>query len=288
MLKKRVAATLVVREGIVVQSIGFARYLPVGRPAVAVEFLNQWGIDEIILLDISATRQERGPDYAMVKGLAQYCRVPLTVGGGITHLNHISELMHCGADRVAFNQAVLRQPELLTAASNLFGAQCVVVSIDSHGTDTGYQVHDYLQGSDLGLHPSVLAHSMQERGAGEILIHSVDRDGSYQGFDLTLVNSVCSAVSIPVICSGGAGHPMHFLDVFKGTSACAATAANFFHFSEHSVTRTKALLAQHLPVRHETTFDYAGAQFDADGRLLKKPDQVLDEMLFEKIEKEVI
>lgn len=288
MLKKRIAATLVVRDGLVVQSIGFSRYLPVGRPAVTVEFLNHWGIDEIILLDITASRKGCQPDYALVRGLATYCRVPLTVGGGISHLDHISELLHCGADRVALNQAGLHQPELITAAAHRFGAQCVVASIDACQTPDGHKSYDYLLGSLLEQSPAVLARSLEGYGAGEILIHSVDRDGSYRGFDLPLVNSICEEVTIPVICSGGAGHPQHFLDAFSGTAACAATAANFFHFSEHSVTRTKAFLARYMSVRHETMFDYADASLDPDGRLMKKDDQVLDDMLFEKIEKEVI
>jgi cyclase len=288
MLKKRIVAMLVVKDGIVVQSIGFKRYLPVGKPAIAVEFLNQWGIDEIILLDISATRNSCPPDYAMVRSASKHCRVPLTVGGGITHIDHITELMHCGADKVALNQAALHQPELLTMAAHLFGDQCLVASIDGVLTDAGYRVFDYRQQTTIDQTPSELAVQLQQFGAGEILINSVDRDGSYCGFDPVLISSVCKAVTVPIICVGGAGCAQHFIDVFQQTNVNAAAAANFFHFTEHSVTTTKALINQHITVRHETYFDYRDARFDASARLLKKDDLLLEDMLFELIEKEVI
>jgi cyclase len=288
MLKKRIVAMLVVKDGIVVQSIGFKRYLPVGKPAIAVEFLNQWGIDEIILLDISATSNRCPPNYAMVRSASKHCRVPLTVGGGITHIDQITELMHCGADKVALNQSVLYQPELLTMAAHLFGDQCLVASIDGVLTDAGYRVFDYRQQTTIDQTPAELAVQLQQFGAGEILINSVDRDGSYCGFDPVLISSVCKAVTVPIICVGGAGCAQHFIDVFQQTNVNAAAAANFFHFTEHSVTTTKALINQHIPIRHETYFDYRDARFDASARLLKKDDLLLEDMLFELIEKEVI
>jgi imidazole glycerol-phosphate synthase subunit HisF len=288
MLKKRIVATLLIKDGIVVQSVGFKRYLPVGKPAIAVEFLNNWGVDEIILLDISATRNGCPPDYAMVKSASVHCRVPLTVGGGIIHIDHVSELMHCGADKVAFNQAALYQPNLITKVAQLFGDQCVVASIDGILTNVGHQVYDYWQRKALNQTPADLAIQLQSLGAGEILINSVDRDGSYQGFDRMLIDSVCAAVTLPVICCGGAGHPKHFVEVFQRTHVSAAAAANFFHFTEHSVTTTKALINQHISVRHETYFDYQDSHFGADGRLLKRDDRELEDMLFVRIQKEVI
>lgn len=288
MLKKRIVATLVVKDGIVVQSLGFDRYLPVGRPEIAVEFLNQWGIDEIILLDIDATRKGRPPDFAMVKDASIHCRVPLTVGGGVTQIAHIKQLMHCGADKVSFNQSALHQSDLLTEASRMFGVQCVVASIDSLLTDTGHRVYDYRQRSAQAQKPAELAKQLQQLGAGEILINSIDRDGTYRGFDLELINSVCAAVTVPVICCGGAGNAQHFVDVFRQTRVSAAAAANFFHFTEHSVTTVKAQVNREVPVRHETHADYAGSRFDEVGRLLKRDDRELEAMLFVHIEKEVI
>lgn len=288
MLKKRIAAVLVVKDDIVVQSVGFQRYLPVGKPAIAVEFLNQWGIDEIILLDITASRKGRQPNFALVRSLAQHCRVPLTVGGGITHLAHIHELMHCGADKVAFNQAALHHPDLLTEAARVFGDQCIVASIDARWAGNGYRVYDYLIGQTLALSPSDLASRLQAIGAGEILLNSVDRDGMKSGFDLDLINQTADAVTVPLIVCGGAGVPAHFLDVLEKTSASAIAAANFFHFFEHSVTITKALTQQHSAIRHETHALYQDNDLDAMGRLLKKPDTTLEALLYLKIEKEVI
>ena len=288
MLKKRIIATLVVRDGIVVQSMTFNRYLPVGKPDIAVEFLNEWGIDEIILLDISATRDGRGPDYAMVRSVASHCRVPLTVGGGIGQIEHISELMHCGADKVAFNHATLHHPALLTAAARLFGDQCIVASVDALLTDAGHRVYNYREHATQQQTPMEFASQLQRLGAGEILINSVDRDGSYLGFDLALIADVCAAVTIPVICCGGAGRAQHFSDAFQQTRVSGAAAANFFHFTEHSVTATKAQISQIIPVRHETYFNYKCSRFDVDGRLLKKEDRELEDLLFVRIEKEII
>lgn len=279
---------LVVKGGIVVQSLGFSRYLPVGNPAIAMEFLNQWGVDEIILLDIDATRSGRPPDFGMVRNASIRCHVPLTVGGGISSIDHIKQLMHSGADKIAFNQAALHQPDLLTDAARMFGDQCVVASIDSIQTETGQRAYDYRQRQTLRQTPAELATQLQALGAGEILINSVDRDGSRRGFDIGLVDSVSAAVSVPVICCGGAGCARHFVDVFRHTRVSAAAAANFFHFTEHSVTTIKAQILSEIPVRHDTHADYAGSSFDDTGRLLKKDDRALDEMLFVRIEKEVI
>ena len=288
MLKKRVLATLVVRDGIVVQSVGFRRYLPVGRPQIAVEFLNQWGVDEIILLDISATAVGRGPDLGLVRDVAKRCFVPLTVGGGIHSLDQARALIRCGADKVAFNQAALHAPELLASTAEVFGSQCVVAAIDAVRHPDGYRVYDYRSRQAMAWEVGEFAASLVVRGAGEVFINSVDRDGTKQGFDLPLIREVCAAVGVPVICCGGAGVSEHFAEVFRETLVHAAAAANFFHFTEHSVTTTKAILQSSVPVRHDTHADYAGSTFDAAGRLLKKSDQILEDMRFMRIEKEVI
>lgn len=288
MLKKRLAAVIVVRDGIVVQSIGFHRYLPIGKPSIAVEYLNRWGIDEIILLDISAGRNGQAPDYAMIRSAAAYCRVPLTVGGGICQIAHIQELMQCGADKVAINHAAISAPELITQAAHLYGDQCIVASIDAVQTIDGYRVYDYRRCVPLTQAPWDFAARMQVLGAGEILINSVDRDGSYQGFDLDVIGRTCAAVSVPVIACGGAGNAHHFVEIFQNTTVSAAAAANFFHFSEHSVTITKSLVSRVVPMRHETYFDYADRSFDADCRLLKQDDYELENLLYIRIEKEVI
>lgn len=288
MLKKRIVAVIVVKDGIAVQSHKFSRYLPLGRPAIIAEFLDDWGADEIILLDISAQKMGREPDYAMVAEVARRSRVPLTVGGGITHIEQISKLMHCGADKVSFNFAALHDRKLLTVASEQFGAQCVVASIDAVKVDGEYRVRDASTQTALPLSPAVFAHQLESAGAGEILINSVDRDGTKAGFDRTLVTNVCDAVSVPVICCGGAGRPDHFREVLELTACSAAAAANFFHFSEHSVTMTKAVVGRSMPIRLETSATYAHNTLDPSGRLLKRNERELEDLLYKRIEREVI
>lgn len=288
MLKKRIIANLVVKNGVVVQSIGFRKYLPVGKPDIAIEFLNQWGIDEIILTDISASARGIGPDFDMIRKATKKCFVPLTIGGGITHVDHIKELMHCGADKIALNQAALYQPEFITEAAHIFGNQCVVVSIDGIQTANGYWVYDYLQKKITGHKPGDFARMAQEAGTGEILINSIDRDGSYLGYDLPLVNEVCAHVNIPVIACGGAKNASHMIEVLKHTNASAASAGNFFHFTEHSVNITKTHIKKALDVRLETHANYTDSKLDSNMRLAKKDDQTLEHMLYLRIEKETI
>lgn len=288
MLKKRITANLVVKNGLVVQSIGFRKYLPVGKPSIAIEFLNQWGIDEIILTDISATSLGKGPDFKMIRNATKKCFVPLTIGGGITQVDHIKELMQCGADKIALNQAALFKPELISEAAHIFGNQCVVVSIDGIATKDGYRVYNYLKKEVTSINPGKFALTNQQLGAGEILINSVDRDGSYLGYDVQLINEVCNHVNIPVIACGGAKNANDMIEALKSTNASAISAGNFFHFTEHSVNITKAVIKKELDVRIETHANYTDSMFDKNLRLLKKEDELLEHMLFVHIEKEII
>lgn len=289
MLKKRVVAVVVVRDGIAVQSIGFKKYLPVGRPEIAVEFFCQWGIDEIVLIDISASKRGDGPDMRMIERVAKKCLVPLTVGGGITQLSHVDQLIHGGADKVSLNNTLHENSGLISEIGKVFGAQSVVVSIDVVSTAKGYRVYDYFNACVTSRSVRTSANLVAGWGAGEILLNSVDRDGTGLGFDIALVSEVCESVNIPVICVGGAGSPQHFSEVFNSTRVQAAGAANFFHFSEHSVTVTKSFLAKEsIKIRHDTLTDYASAMLDSGGRLLKKPDADLESLLFKRLEKEVI
>ena len=288
MLKERITATLVVKDGIVVQSIGFKRYLPIGKPAIAIEYLNSWGIDEIIILDISATAKGSIPDYEMIRKASLKCYVPLTIGGGISDIKHIKELMQCGSDKVALNHSAIFHPELITHAAEIFGNQCVVVSIDAVNTSDGYRVYDYITQKALSITPAEMAKKSVELGAGEILINSVEKDGSYLGYDKVLINSVCTEVAVPVIVCGGAKNAKDMIDVLQNTSASAASASNFFHFTEHSVNITKSNINSQLDVRLETHADYRDSHFDEESRLVKKDDEDLEKMLYMKIEKEVI
>lgn len=291
MLKKRVIASLLVKGGIVVQSIGFRRYLPVGQPAIAVEFLNHWGIDEIVLLDIDATREGRLVDLDLVRAASRFGFAPLTVGGGVRTVEDMQRILQSGADKIAINSAAVTTPDLITRAAETFGRQCVVVSIDARRNSDGS--HDLYRDSGrvpTGQKAAAFARLCEERGAGEILVNSIDRDGARGGYDLDLARAVCDAVSIPVILSGGVGHAGHLAEGLAIPRVSAVAAANFFHYTEHSVAVAKAYLEKHAPspVRLETYADYREFGFDADFRLARKSDGDLAELLFEYHPREVI
>lgn len=289
MLKNRVIGCLVVKAGVVVQSMDFRRYLPVGRPEIAVEFLNAWGIDEIVLVDIDATREGRGPDIGMVSRASKSGFVPLTVGGGIRTVDDIRDLIHAGADKVAINKAALATPDLVSRGAEVAGSQCIVVSIDARRTGGGWEVYADGGRTPTGWSPAEWAREVERLGAGEIFLTSIDRDGSFRGYDLDLARAVAGAVTIPVIVCGGAGHPRHFHEALRIEGVSAAAAGNIFHFTEHSVITTKAhLRAAGMDVRLDTYPTYAHAAFGETGRIRKAPDEVLEELIFEFIPKEVI
>lgn len=291
MLKQRVIAFLPVRDGVVVQSIGFRKYLPVGKPHIAVEFLNQWGIDEIVLVDIGATVEGRTIDLDLVRRVSRVCFVPLTIGGGLRSVDDMTAVLRSGADKVAINTAAFHTPELITLGAETFGAQCIVVSIDVK-YDSSSRPEAVLNSgrTGTGLGPTELARKAEKFGAGEILLNSVDRDGSKSGFDLTVVADVAAAVSIPVIACGGAGHPRDFADVLRLPNISAAAAGNYFHFSEHSVITTKGFLRGDRGdlVRLDTYADYHEFAYDEAGRIARKRDAQLEELFFEYHPKEVI
>lgn len=286
MLKKRVIGVVLVKDGVAVQSIGFRRYLPIGKPHVAIEYLDRWGIDEIVVLHVHAA----GPaDAQTVAGYARRCRVPLAVGGGIRDAGAVKRVIQAGADKAVLNTAAITHPGLITEAASLFGEQCVVVSIDAKRRSGGmHEAFVECGRRGTGLSPAELAARAASLGAGEILANSIDRDGIKQGYDLELLRAVAAAVSIPVIACGGAGHPEHMRAALAcGTAAVAA--GNFFHFVEHSVILVKRQLAQAgEPVRIDSYANYEGRAFSDDGRLAKQSDAALDALRFRYVPEEVI
>ena len=288
MLKKRIVACLVVKDGIVVQSIGFKKYLPIGNPKIAVEFLNYWGIDEIILVDISAGPNKTGPNYAMIQELSNKCHVPLTVGGGIESIEQIKKLMDCGADKISLNFEAITNPELIRTAAKVYGNQCIVVSIDAKKDGTGYKVFCPRTRKALDMQAIEWCIKAESLGAGEIFITAVDKDGSFSGFDLPLMKEVSETMKIPVIASGGAGNGQHFVDLFQHSSVSAASAANFFHFTEHAVITTKSVIHKSLPIRLDTVANYNESVIDRENRLIKREDEYLEDLLYIRIDKEII
>ena len=281
MLKQRLAGVVVVKDNLCVQSIGFHNYLPIGKPEIAVEFLNKWGIDEIIYLDISATKKRLKPNFETIKYISRKCFVPLTVGGGINSVSDMQKLVKFGADKVAINSAVLKYPELVKKAAAVLGNQCIVVSIDIKLVKGKYHVISYLGLPIVEKNPVKWAQTLAKLGAGEILLNSIERDGSAKGYDLNLVQKIGNCVDIPVIACRSAGNPQDFLKAFTIGKANCAAAANFFHFTEHSVITTKAYLKKKgIDLRIDTQADYQSFEFDDTGRIAKMSDSYLAEQRF--------
>ena len=289
MPKKRIIACLTVKDGIVVQSIGFEKYLPVGRADIAARFLDDWGVDEIVLVDIRASAEKRLISTDLVRAVSQSCYVPVTAGGGIRTSEDIRTVLQAGADKISVNSLALDGPETMWQASRTFGRQCIVASIDVEKDEHGaYRV--FSRTSQAGdLDPVDCAKRAEDAGAGEILLNSVERDGIKEGYDLEILERVAEAINIPVIALGGAGHPDHFAEALKQPFLSAAAAGNFFHFTEHSVATLKSYLVQHgHDVRLESQAAYAQFAFQDSGRAAKRPDEQLVEMIFEHIPEEVI
>jgi len=251
MLAKRIIPCLDVQDGKVVKGINFIGIKEVGDPVeCAIEYDKQ-GADEIVFLDITATHEGRGTMLDVVSRTAKNVFVPLTVGGGIRTADDFRELLRAGADKVSVNSAAIRNPAIISEAASRFGNQCVVVAIDGKKTAPDkYNV--FVNGGriDTGLDVVQWAMEAEKLGAGEILLTSMDADGTKQGFDLDMLNAVCAVVNIPVIASGGCGQLSHFTEMFQKTSADAALAASIFHYGELTVNQVKMELKQNsLPVR---------------------------------------
>lgn len=286
----RIIATLVVREGIVVQSINFETFYPIGRVDVCVENLNRWGVDEIAILDIDATREKRTPDERLIFEVSRFCHTPLTVGGGVSSLDDIRNLIRGGADKVCINNAFYRNPNFVRQAASVFGNQCIMISIDVRkNPDGGYEV--YLDNGRMpsGKNPEEIAKEAQQCGAGEILLSSIDRNGTKIGYDIELIRNVADSVQIPVIACGGVGHPEHFYEGYSQGGVKAVAAGNFFNFTEHSVVVAKSYLRnKSAPIRMDTYFQYDDFDFDSGGRIAKMDEEKLENLLYQNIPKEVI
>ncbi len=290
MPKKRIIASLIVKGGIVVQSIRFKTYLPVGKPEIAARFLDQWGIDEIALLDIDASSAGRTIDPELVRRVSRCCYIPITAGGGVRTVDDMRALLRAGADKIAVNRVASEDLGLIREASRVFGAQCIIGSIDARrGADGAYRTFTDSGRRDVGRHPADYAAALEDAGVGEILLNSIDRDGTREGYDLDLIRQVSARVGVPVIACGGAGRPQDLRQVLAFDEVSAAAAANFFHFTEHSVAIVKSQLVNAgFDVRLDSQADYRAHPTDADGRLRKLPDPELLDQYFEFIKEEVI
>ncbi len=242
MLAKRIIPCLDVKDGRVVKGVNFVDLRDAGDPVEIAQFYNTQGADEIVFLDITASHEKRKTIVDIVEQTARKVFMPLTVGGGISDVEDFRKLLNAGADKISVNSAAIRNPELISRAADRFGSQCVVVAIDAKKTDDGF--HVYINGGriDTGLDALAWAKEVERLGAGEILLTSMDADGTKAGFDLPLTDLISKNVNIPVIASGGCGSLEHFSDVFEKTGADAALAATLFHYRELTIEQVK----QHL------------------------------------------
>ena len=251
MLKIRIIPTLLWKNYGLVKGVAFNSWRRVGPVLPAIKVYNSRDVDELILVDIMASREGNEPDHDSVGDFSEECAVPLTVGGGVTSLDQILSLLHAGADKIAINTTAYSNPALIEAAASRFGAQCVVASIDARRFEDGqYSCFSHSATVDADRDPVEWAKELADRGAGEILLTSIDRDGTMLGYDLELVERVVRAVDIPVIASGGAGNYQHMIDVVKQAGASAVAAASIFHFTEQTPAGAKlAMQAAGIPVR---------------------------------------
>lgn len=270
MLKKRLIATLLIKDELIVQSFNFNRYLPIGRPKFPIEFVSRWDVDEIILLDMSASPNNKLFDLSIVEMVSKYCFVPLTIGGGIKDVKDVKSIIRSGADKVSLNTNALKRPSLITEIASYFGSQCVVVSIDCKKEKDGtYMVYSQSGSKCENISPQDWANKCSTLGAGEIFLNSIDRDGQRNGYDIELIKSVTSSVNIPVIACGGVGNFKDFSTSILDGKASAAAAANIFHHVEHSTILAKANMKNSgIDVRVDSEARYNDRKFDNHGRLL--------------------
>lgn len=251
MLKVRVIPTLLWKDFGLVKGVGFDSWRRVGSVLPAIKVYNSRDVDELIVVDITASQENNQPDYESVADFSEECFVPLTVGGGVSCLEDVLHLLHSGADKVSINTAAYADPDIVNVTSAKFGAQCIVASIDARCADDGsYHCFSHSGTLDTGRHPVEWAKELVSRGAGEILLTSIDRDGTMQGYDLQLTEQVAKSVDVPVIASGGAGNYQHMIDVVLQAGASAVAAASIFHFTEQTPAGAKqAMQLAGIPIR---------------------------------------
>ncbi len=245
MLAKRIIPCLDVRNGKVVKGVNFEGIKEVGDPVECAEMYNKQGADELVFYDITASHEGRGAMLDVVRNTAKKVFVPLTVGGGISTIEDFRETLRAGADKVSVNSSAVKNPNLISEAADIFGSQCVVVGIDAKRKPDGTFTVVINGGRiDMNIDAIEWARKVQELGAGEICLNSIDTDGTKAGFDIEMLNAVCNVVSIPAIASGGCGKLSDFSEVFEKSNSSAALAASLFHFKELTVTQVKKYLSE--------------------------------------------
>ena len=242
MLKNRIIPCLDVKNGRVVKGINFVDLKDAGDPVEQAKIYSDGGADEICFLDITASNENRDTIYDVVKKTSKKCFVPLTVGGGVRSVDDINKLLNCGADKVSINTAAVENTEVVEQSSKKFGSQCIVVAIDAKKNNDKWQLFTHGGRNKTGIDAIKFAKKMEESGAGELLVTSMDRDGTQIGYDLELISNIASKVNIPVIASGGVGNLDHLVDGIKLGKASAVLAASIFHYGKYSIIEAKEYL----------------------------------------------
>jgi imidazole glycerol-phosphate synthase subunit HisF len=250
MLKNRIIPCLDVKNGRVVKGINFVDLKDAGDPVEQAKIYSDGGADEICFLDITASNENRDTIYDVVERTSKKCFVPLTVGGGVRNVGDISKLLNCGADKVSINTAAVKNPEVIVESSKRFGSQCIVVAIDAKKNKDKWEIFTHGGRNNTGIDAIEFAKKMEDSGAGELLVTSMDRDGTQIGYDIELMSNISSKINIPIIASGGVGNLDHLVDGIKIGNASAVLAASIFHYGTYSITQVKEYLdLKGIPVR---------------------------------------
>jgi cyclase len=250
MLKSRIIPCLDVKNGRVVKGINFVDLKDAGDPVEQAKIYSDGGADEICFLDITASNENRETIYDVVERTSKKCFVPLTVGGGVRSVEDINKLLNCGADKVSINTAAVENPRVIEESSKKFGSQCIVVAIDAKKKNDKWEIFTHGGRNNSGINALEFAKKMENSGAGELLVTSMDRDGTQVGYDNELMSNITALVNIPVIASGGVGNLDHLVDGIKLGNASAVLAASIFHYGKHSVKEAKEYLdSKGIPVR---------------------------------------
>jgi len=250
MLKNRIIPCLDVKNGRVVKGINFVDLKDAGDPVEQAKIYSDGGADEICFLDITASNENREIIYDVVKKTSKKCFVPLTVGGGVRSIDDVKKLLNFGADKVSINTAAVQNPEVVVESSKKFGSQCIVVAIDAKKNANKWEIFTHGGRNNTGIDAIEFAKKMEKNGAGELLVTSMDRDGTQVGYDIELMSTISLKVNIPVIASGGVGSLDHLVDGIKLGNASAVLAASIFHYGKYSVKQAKEYLdSKGIPVR---------------------------------------
>jgi cyclase len=250
MLSNRIIPCLDIKNGRTVKGVNFEGLRDAGDPVELAERYSAEGADELVFLDITATNEKRKTLIELVKNVAKVINIPFTVGGGIKSVDEIADLLHAGADKVSLNSSIVNDPDLISRASDMFGSQCIVAAIDGKSTHSGWEVFINAGTKNTGLSVLDWSKEVAYRGAGEILLTSMDRDGTKQGFDLELLRLISESVPLPLVASGGAGTIQHCIDAVTLGKADAVLAASIFHFREIEINDLKrAMKLEGIPVR---------------------------------------